>query len=69
MSAQAVLVRIYTAKNRPQAANAFAKDAEKLAREGYEPVRQSWEIGGLGRMAFALVSVTVTYLLHPKPAT
>ena len=37
-----VIVRVYKGGNQSQAAQEFAKDAAKLAAQGYVPISQSW---------------------------
>lgn len=75
---QPIHIATYKAKDQQAAAKQFAKDAEKWASRGYEPVSQSWADGrsGCARVILlgfvgALVwkpagTLTVTYRLTPR---
>lgn len=73
-------VKDYRAKRPEDATKAFRKDAEKLAKQGYVPVSQSWAdgrtgikrfimLGGVGSLVFKPAgTLTVTYRLDPAAA-
>src|SRR5664279_3018338 len=73
---QTVIVRTYTGRTQADASEAFAIDARRLARDGYDVVSQSWADGrsGIGRVLAIGVAalairpdgmLTVTYRLRP----
>ena len=73
----ATLIRRYNGAQQADAFAAFQQDARELAKQGYEPVSQSWAEGqwGAGALLIALVLLFVlvgllvfTYMLLVKPA-
>lgn len=66
MGKDLVIVRSYKAKNQPAAAREFAKDARKLAAQGYRPIAQSWEEGKTGLLRLIVTGGTSAFALKPK---
>ena len=75
-SKRKTLIKTYTGWSQTSAIVAFQKDAETLAREGYEPISQSWEDGrwGCGSFLVALLLCAVVigilvfiYMLFVEP--
>jgi hypothetical protein len=73
----AALIRRYKAAQQADALAAFEQDARELAKQGYEPVRESWAEGqwGAAALLIALVLLVVLvgllvlmYMLLVKPA-
>jgi hypothetical protein len=72
----AIIVRTYGGETQAQAADAFARDAQELAGQGYFPVAQSWAEEQWGcamiLLAFLLCFVVVgipllIFMLLAKP--
>lgn len=72
-----IVVKSYEGKRQSDAAKAFAADAQRMAKDGYLPISQSWSDGkiGVGRAValglFSLMfkpagSLTVTYQLKEQ---
>lgn len=66
MGKDLVIVRSYKSKNQPAAAREFAKDARKLAAQGYRPVAQSWEEGKTGIARLIVTAGTSAFAFKPK---
>ncbi len=60
-----VIVRSYKAKRQEEAAREFAKDATALARQGYQPVSQSWAEGRSGCLRVVLLGFVGALVFKP----
>ncbi len=60
----ATLVRVYRGAQQPDAIAAFQRDSEDLARQGYDPVSQSWSPSRWGSGA-RLVALLLMLIVHP----
>jgi hypothetical protein len=60
-------VKIYKARRRQKATHEFSRDAEAMARDGWEVVSQSWERGHGGCLRTILVDgFVVDWVFPPK---
>ena len=58
-------VKIYKGKSQEKAARQFSRDAEKMARDGWEVVAQSWEPGKTGCLRFLLTLTASAWIFKP----
>jgi len=60
----ATLVRVYRGAQQDDAMAAFQRDREVLARQGYDPVSQSWAQGRWDSGA-RLIALLLMLIVHP----